>query len=299
MQLPKVFLQDYESKMSVLAGLDHVVWIRVLPSVLHSSVESEFSWVNTNISLVPDMTWEEAKRLFTAHWRKTNSNLLLRRQYENLKQGPSQSVNEFSNEFRKLMQLNDLKEDERVCDEYVMKLRADIGNQVLLQLRLREQAGLPGDPTNLDLVEETARLIDSAQEGLKPIAPAAHPQEQPHSRWSWQKRPHGKQDQANPTQPILRCEYHPSSINHTTTDCRTGPKRQKQGSDASPVPPGGNSNSVGRNPTTSTGPYKYDNGHAPQSRPAKQGLTPKDDAWICIKCKAKAPGHYPKDCPKK
>jgi len=297
-QLPKVFLQDYESKMSVLAGLDHAVWIRVLPSVLHSSVESEFSWVNTNISLVPDMTWEEAKRLFTAHWRKTNSNLLLRRQYEALKQGPTQSVNEFANEFRRLMQLNDLREDERVCDEFVMKLRPDIGNQVLLHLQLRQQAGLAADATSLDLVEEMARLIDSAHEDPKPRGHASNAPESSRPRWSWQKRAHERQDKASPTQAILHCDYHPTATSHVTADCRTGPKKFKPSSDSAPVPPNGKFNSSGGNPATPLGHSNANSGRASLSR-ATKGLTPKDDAWICIKCKAKAPGHYPKDCPQK
>ena len=277
-QLPKVFLQEYESKMSILAGPDQVIWIRLLPSVLHSSVSGEFSWVNANISLVPNITWNEAKRLFSEHWRTGNTNLLLRSLYDNLKQGSQQSVNGFANEFRKAMQLNDIKEDQRTCEDFQIKLRPELRNQVLLQLRLREQAaGENPAQLTLQVIEETARLVDPIYESLD-HSPLPSSIKEEHRNGGW-KRSRGKQSStSSPSSDgkVFHCDNHPKSTNHSTAECRS--KRQKPYA------------SEKLRPSTES---------TPQADPNKSKLTPKDQAWICIKCKEKAPGHYPKDCPKK
>ena len=296
-KLTKVFLQEYESKMSILAGQQHLIWIRVLPAVLHWSISAEFSWVNENISLIPDISWNEAKQLFAEHWRKTNSHLILKTFYNDLKQGPHQSVNEFTNEFRKQMQLNDLPEDQRISDDFLMKLRPAISSQVLLQLRLREQAGLIAAPFTLDQLEETARLFDSSSESLDDIQPKTR---LPSNNRDFFRNKANKRYRDNyssnnasgsTSQPKsstdLHCDNHPNSITHSTEECRL--KRPKT------VPETAQKN-VKQEPGRST----LSNGSiSPQSNYNKPKLTPQDDTWICIKCKKKAPGHYPKDCPQK
>ena len=288
-QLTKVFLQEYESRMSILAGQQHLIWIRVLPAVLHWSIKAEFSWVNNNISLVPDRTWNEAKRLFSEHWRKTNSHLMLKTLYNDLKQGPQQSVNEFANEFRKQMQLNDLAEDQRVCDDFLMKLRPAICNQVLLQLRLREQAGLMGDQMTLNQLEDTARLIDSAMESQDDLQSKPPFENRDSSRNESKKRFRDQHRNNNSRLKELKpskglhCDNHPHLTNHSTDECRS--KRTKPGLET-PSP------KIKQEPNHSTDKNL-------QTNPKKPRLTPKDDAWICVKCKKKAPGHYPPDCPQK
>jgi hypothetical protein len=279
-QLPKVFLQEYEAKMSILAGPDQAIWIRLLPSVLHSSVSAEFSWVNANISLVPNITWTEAKHLFSEHWRTGNTNLLLRSLYDNLKQGLHQSVNEFANEFRKMMQLNDIKEDQRTCEDFQIKLRPEIRSQVLLQLRLREQANANPAQLNLQVIEETARLVDPMYETLDHSQPPSSIEEQRRKRgWkrSREKQSHTPSSEAK----VLHCENHPSSTSHSTSECKF--KRQK--------PWIGSSDGTAKQLPSTNRP--------PESDQKKSQLSPQDQAWICHKCKQKAPGHYPRDCPKK
>jgi hypothetical protein len=289
-QLTKVFLQEYESRMSILAGQQHIVWIRVLPAVLHKSISAEFSWVNNNISLIPDLSWNDAKQLFSEHWRKTNSHLLLKTLYNDLKQGPHQSVNEFTNEFRKQMQLNDLPEDQRISDDFLMKLRPEITKQVLLQLRLREQAGQIVAPFTLDQLEETARLLDSTSDSLDdvqsdnslPFNNRDFPRNNAKKRYrdSNSKGSSANTPASKPSKD-LHCD---NSTTHSTDECRL--KRPKTVSETAPK-------NLKQEPGRSTGST------IPQSNHNKPRLTPQDDTWICIKCKKKAPGHYPKDCPQK
>jgi len=293
-QLTKVFLQEYEARMSILAGQQHVIWIRVLPAVLHWSIKAEFSWVNNNISLVPDMTWNEAKQAFSEHWRKTNSHLMLKTLYNNLKQGPQQSVNEFANEFRQQMQLNDLVEDQHVCDDFLMKLRPAICNQVLLQLRLLEQAGLIDGQMTLDQLEDTARLIDSSIENQTDVQskPPSTFESRDSSRNEARKRfrdqhrnnnnSHSKEIKPSKA---LHCDNHPHLTNHSTNECRL--KRPKSGVETPGIPV-----NIKQESNRSTDKNL-------QTNPTKPRLTPQDEAWICMKCKKKAPGHLPKDCPQK
>jgi hypothetical protein len=277
-QLPKVFLQEYESKMSILAGPDQTIWIRLLPSALHSSINGEFSWVNANISLVPDITWNEAKRLFSEHWRTRNTHLLLRSFYDNLKQGSHQSVNEFVNEFLKMMQLNDMKEDQRTCDDFLIKLRPEIRNQVLLQVRLREQDN-PA-PLTLQMIQETARLVDPLYETLDHTPPPYPNQEQLTSDSGKRSREERSFTPSSENK-VPRCENHPNSTTHSTSQCRF--KRQKSYEEMGP-------RKEGQSPSTKS---------TPQSDSKNTKLTPQDQAWICVKCKQKAPGHYPEYCPDK
>jgi hypothetical protein len=299
-QLTKVFLQEYESRMCILAGHQHVIWIRVLPAVLHWSIITEFTWVNTNISLIPDMTWDEAKRLFSDHWRKTNSHFKLKTLYNNVKQGPQQSINEYANEFRKQMQLNDLAEDQGICDDFLMKMLPAISNQVLLQLRLREQAGLIAGPLTLDQLEDTARLIDSASESPddhQSTPPLNRNNNRDFPRNDSKKRLRDKHSNNNhshgywagpkesaPSTKSLQCDNHPNSASHSTAECRL--KRVKPDSETAP-------RDIKQEPGRST------DKSSTQSYPKKPRLTPQDNAWVCFKCKQKAPGHLPQDCPQK
>ena len=81
----QVFIQKYESILTGLAIDDKSIWTRLLPATLHSSIENELTWINNHITLVPNITWDEAKKLFIDHWKTPNSGLDLRKEWDNFR----------------------------------------------------------------------------------------------------------------------------------------------------------------------------------------------------------------------
>jgi len=152
---------------------------------------------------------------------------------------------------------------------------------VILQLRLRQQTNANPAPLTLQEIEETARLVDPMYETLDHSQPTSTTEEQ-RRKGGW-KRGREKQSQtpSSETKKLkLHCDNHPDSTSHSTSECRL--KRQKESSDGNPK--------LQQHPSAN---------RTPQSDQKKSKLSPQDQAWICYKCKQKAPGHFPEDCPKK
>jgi hypothetical protein len=283
--LPQLFLRKYETHMYQLAANMPLVWIRLLPSTLHSSIRTEFEWVNQNICQLEGVDWNTAKSLFIDHWQRSDSGLLLLEQYNSSKQGEHQNVNEFINAFHQQLDLYGIKEDSRVCDEFLLKLNPWIRRQVLLQLKFRD----PNEPRTLKKIEEAARTIEATstrppmksdgdkqrfkRKGTYPIQSNGYPFKTP------------KPDDHK----VQHCANHPHTTNHSTQDCRLNQKRTKQESEGiKPITSKVLDDSATKRVRFNIEPFNKDT-----------AKTPYDDNWVCVICNQKKPGHYPPDCPQK
>jgi hypothetical protein len=160
-------------------------------------------------------------------------------------------------------------------------------------MQLREQAGLIASPFSLDDLEETARLIDSASNSHQnTMDPPAKPYYHGFKKNNPNKRFHSSNSSDPAAKPTgsLHCDNHPNATNHSTEDCRS--KRLKQTSETP-------SKDLKQQPAQSNSSKQFITDKRPYIKTEKPRLGPQDENWICIKCKKKAPGHYPRDCPQK
>ena len=146
----------------------------------------------------------------------------------------------------------------------------------------------------MDDLEETARLIDSASH-QSTVDPPVKPYYRDFKRNNPNKRFHSSNSSETASTAVkpsgsLHCDNHPNATSHSTEDCRS--KRLKQTSD---MP----SKDLKQQPAQLNSSKQFITDKKPYIKTEKPRLSPQDENWICIKCKKKAPGHYPKDCPQK
>ena len=295
--LPIIFLSKYENEMGMLACDDYEVWKRVLPSVIQKRDDSEKEWIMQNISNVQDLTWQQSKDLFCKHWFQPNQREKLAKLFTDCRQGQDQSVTDFINEFKKLMQRNEYKEDSRICTDFKGKLLPYI--QSSLDREWASKYGLNSN-YNLDKLMEMAIVIGASSSYRSSSTNFQHKPssyEDNRKRKSFERQVVLKSDLPLGAK---HCIHHPDAISHNTADCRNDPNKNLKSSGShspSSLPPRASSSyhTDQMKKNTNSQP-SYNNNKRVNLQPRK---SPSDKSWSCIICHKSAPGHMPADCPEK
>ena len=194
------------------------------------------------------------------------------------------------------MQLNEMVEDKRIKDDFMLKLRKSISIQTTNLLVL---SGIQETAT-LTQIEDMAKLAElsetrSRDETTRPI---------PNSHFGKRKG----------TSDIKYCINHPNVHSHNTEDCRSklgknmdgkryqSPAFTPHSSSSTSSSSSSSSSSFSTPSQSSTIPSSYSrNNKSTQGEKDKEmrKRTPNDEDWICAVCKKKKPGHLPSECPVK
>jgi hypothetical protein len=222
----RTFLERVELVLQPAADngeCDKAFWSMVLVTLMPADDVSSATWIRKHI-VDTKLDWDAAKVAFTAHFELCSRSVTLKKEYRQLKQGKTETVQAFADRFVDLVAQLGLQPDhELVIDHFVDNL-SDYINRKYEEHVLNRQM-LLDDPTfrftQLDKIITICIRLDVAQKtaasrsGSVPSAGSASGAASSSSHTSGAGG--GDKKAGKPF-----CKNHPGLTSHTTAECRMG-----------------------------------------------------------------------------
>ena len=213
-KVPVVYLRSLEDRL-LTSGVPETHWYKIMPMVIpdgdsHSATKK---WITRNI-VQPSLSWDEAKEQFIAKYKRTNQKQTLTKEFREMRQLATETVQEYSDRFLSLV--DDLGVDhdlDLVIEQYKMSLQ----------------------PKVIELMEQTIAMICTQHGGVEYEFGTLDEAIQCCQRLGYTITPKSKasggdnHSNLNSNKRAKHCVHHPDSKSHDTKDCW---KHKQQGGQA-------------------------------------------------------------------
>ena len=314
------FLVTLESILE-FSPVDHSHWITLIFLMIPSHFELERTWVRNNI-MTPLLSWNAAKAAFIAHFQRGDYMDGLRWLYNDCRQQPQETTQEYSRRFQTLAtQLGYIDADVQSIYRFIGGLHVHVQQKMLAhKLSMRTVGNAPGwDFVSLSTTAQLA--ITMGTQHIYTPRPNTNTQPPLHLRHSALANPvslastatssSSLSDSSGDTSSRLQargsftsrkrkdtststditsveektCIYHPKSKGHSTDECKTKGKKQRN-----------DTSTPSRSTSQSNTPSVAQQPQPPQRQPAPGKQSSVDLSQVeCFRCHQH--GHYANTCP--
>jgi hypothetical protein len=300
----KSFARDFIDSMEAAVRQSPVPptqWIFIIPMMIPATERNMLEYVDQNI-IQPLVSWNKAKQIFVQHYQSQDWVDIQRSLYNNCTQGTNESVQKYSDRFMALAKHLQLTDGDMLnIQNYMNGLKIDIQHDMFnFRMQMRD---LPLGPdgivnptweyTSLRHTSQKAIAYDAMhitirhQRKADPSVVSKRAQDSSNtnqvtseSQPSNNKRKHTQPSTTSTSKKqkqIKSCKYHPKSVNHSTSECRS----EQSAPGATTITTSETKDK--QNTATSSGGNKITT-----NKSKTRNVT-------CYECGAK--GHYKPDCP--
>ena len=331
---PQLIWSDQQDAHRFMDGLESILefspvlpthWTTLIPMMIPGAFETERTWVRNNI-MNPWLTWNAAKAAFIAHFQRGDYMDGLRWLYNDCRQQPQESTQEYSRRFQTITtQLAYADGDVQSIYRYIGGLHSHVQQKMTQhKMNMRTVGGVPGwDFTSLVTTVQLAITIGTqpiyTQRTTTTTTPPVHlrhsalanPSRQPHTtttsssfdsshpktRQKTRKRKETTQEATSHAEEKGGCIHHPESKTHTTETCRKELRKQQKANS----PPKAKQASGKQVPTVALPPQRQSQQQTtnPQQRqPQTRARSSSQTNLSRIQCfRCQQWGHFANACP--